>query len=212
MESVILCGYSLPNLSSKPAGAFVVAQVMRGLGLETQVIDFLFIYSYDERQEIFKKYLSNETKFVLFSTTLAGLPGNQYVYLSDLDKSFEPIFNEVREYAPNAVFIVGGQKVLRENSSLPFDYSVRGQGEESLEAIVRHELFNGDIKVFDVTENNTKIISDSDYKTEDFNTRPALKFHERDFVEYNETLPLEISRGCIFKCTYCDYYLTGKKF
>lgn len=212
MESVILCGYSLPNLSSKPAGAFVVAQVMRGLGLETQVIDFLFIYSYDERQEIFKKYLSNETKFVLFSTTLAGLPGNQYVYLSDLDKSFEPIFNEVREYAPNAVFIVGGQKVLRENSSLPFDYSVRGQGEESLEAIVRHELFNGDIKVFDVTQNNTKIISDSDYKTEDFNTRPALKFHERDFVEYNETLPLEISRGCIFKCTYCDYYLTGKKF
>lgn len=211
MESVILCGYSLPSLSSKPAGAFVIAQIMRDLGLETQVIDFLFIYSREERHEIFKKYLTTDTKFVLFSSTLAGLPGNQYVYLHELDASFKPIFDEVRQYAPNAVFIIGGQKVLRENSSLPFDYSVRGQGEEALEAIVKHELFGNDLIISD-TFNDTKIISDANYKTDDFNTRPALKFHERDFVEYNETVPLEISRGCIFKCTYCDYYLNGKKF
>jgi radical SAM superfamily enzyme YgiQ (UPF0313 family) len=156
--------------------------------------------------------LTSETKFVLFSTTLAGLPGNQYVYLNELDISFKPIFEEIRAYAPNAVFIIGGHKVLRENSSLPFDYSVRGQGEEPLETIVKHELYGSDIKVMEVTEQGTKIISDKDYKTEDFNIRPALKFHQRDFVEWNETLPIEISRGCIFKCTYCDYYLTGKKF
>lgn len=212
MECVILCGYSLPGLSSKPAGAYVIAQVMRNLGFETQVIDFLFIYTQEERQKIFSKYLNKNTKFVLFSSTLAGLPGNQYVYLNELDESFKPIFKEVREYAPQSIFIIGGQKVLRENSSLPYDYSVRGQGEECIEAIVKHELYGENLKLLEVTENGTKIVTDNDYRTEDFNTRSALKFHERDFVEWNETVPLEISRGCIFKCTYCDYYLTGKKF
>jgi hypothetical protein len=211
MDAVILCGYSIPKLSSKPAGAFVIANIFREKGFECQVIDFLFVYSSEDRAKIFQKYLTKDTKFICFSTTLAGLPGNQYVYLHELDKMFEPIMQEAKEYAPNAIWIVGGQKVLRENSSLPFDYSVRGQGEQCLESILDYVTNGSDLKVFEVSE-NTKVISDSDYPCGNFNDRTALKFHERDFVEYQETLPLEISRGCVFKCTYCDYYLTGKKF
>ncbi len=211
MDSVMLCGYSLPSLSSKPAGAYTMAGIFRNFGLECQVIDFLFLLGPAQRATVFKKYLNEDTKFIAFSTTLAGTPGNQYVYLNELDDQFRPVMEEAKQYAPNAKWIVGGHKVLRENSSLPFDYCVRGIGEECTEAILEHELHGKDL-IIQEEIGITKFISDKDYKYDIFNSKPALKFHERDFVEYQETLPLEVSRGCVFNCSYCDYYLNGKKF
>ena len=211
MEAVIFCGYSLPHLSTKPAGAYLIAQVFRSMGIETQVIDFIFAYTPEERELIFKKYLNDDTKFVCLSTTLAGPAGNKFVYLNEMDDFFRPIFNEAKIAAPNAKFIVGGPKVLRENSSLPFDYSVRGQGESAIVSLVNHLRTGSELKVSEV-DGPTTIITDKDYPIGDFNSQPALKFHERDLIEWNETLPIEVSRGCVFKCSYCDFYLTGKKF
>ena len=36
------------------------------------------------------------------------------------------------------------------------------------------------------------------------------KFIEQDCILPNETLPLEVSRGCIFKCSFCAFPLNGK--
>jgi radical SAM superfamily enzyme YgiQ (UPF0313 family) len=37
------------------------------------------------------------------------------------------------------------------------------------------------------------------------------KWEDNDFIFPNESLPIEISRGCIFKCKFCNFQLTGKK-
>jgi radical SAM superfamily enzyme YgiQ (UPF0313 family) len=36
-------------------------------------------------------------------------------------------------------------------------------------------------------------------------------WHESDHIFHKESLPIEISRGCIFSCSFCAYPLNGKK-
>lgn len=38
-----------------------------------------------------------------------------------------------------------------------------------------------------------------------------FRWHESDFIQFKEVLPLEIARGCIFKCKFCSYSEIGKK-
>jgi radical SAM superfamily enzyme YgiQ (UPF0313 family) len=35
-------------------------------------------------------------------------------------------------------------------------------------------------------------------------------FTKQDYIMKNETLPIEISRGCIFKCKFCNHFLLGR--
>ena len=40
---------------------------------------------------------------------------------------------------------------------------------------------------------------------------PRTSYEERDFIQKNEVLTIELSRGCMFKCTFCDYAPLGVK-
>ena len=37
-----------------------------------------------------------------------------------------------------------------------------------------------------------------------------MRFEKNDFILPGESLPLELSRGCIFKCRFCQYPNIGK--
>ena len=37
-----------------------------------------------------------------------------------------------------------------------------------------------------------------------------FRWNKNDCIQTGETLPLEISRGCIFKCKFCRYPYIGK--
>ena len=59
------------------------------------------------------------------------------------------------------------------------------------------------------TKNNQIII---DGKSSHFDiTTLNHQWHSKDCILPGETLPIEISRGCIFKCNFCSYPLNGKK-
>ena len=38
-----------------------------------------------------------------------------------------------------------------------------------------------------------------------------VKYHPNDFIKSLEALTLEMSRGCRFKCKYCNYAFLGVK-
>ena len=58
---------------------------------------------------------------------------------------------------------------------------------------------------------NTKMINGDDYfyTQEEFATS-YIKFNENDIILSGEALPIEVARGCIFKCAFCFYDLIGK--
>lgn len=207
-NSVIFCGYSKVRWGTKPAGAYVVANTFRSEGISSVVIDHVFSMPWPDLKKLIDKFVGPETKFICLSTTLLGAPGSIINVLSECDRLFKPIMDYIKTINSDTVFIIGGSKITRgEKSSLPFDYYVKGQAEESLRAIIYKVLRNDPL-----AELEPGIVSDKTYGFNDFNSNDYLKFTEHDGVLPNETLPTELGRGCVFKCAFCDYDMIGKNF
>jgi radical SAM superfamily enzyme YgiQ (UPF0313 family) len=123
----------------------------------------------------------------------------------------------IKEKNPNTKIIVGGAKTWSAesyeetmNRVIP-DYYVNGYADEAIISLTNwlsnpekfpEPIFHGPKK--------NKIESFIDYDFNDFNTS-MLKFESNDHVDQGETLPIEIARGCIFKCKFCNFPLIGKK-
>jgi hypothetical protein len=209
-DAVVFCGYSKVRFSTKPAGAIIVANVLRSFGLGTVMIDHVFAFSPERIQSLIQKFVTPETRFVCLSTTLLGAPGDLTPVMSECDRLFRPIMDAIRAISRHCIFIVGGSKITRgEASSLPFDYQVHGQGETTLRAILLHELRGDPIHL---SEGVTGRVSDKVYDFEGYSNDLSLVPAPEDCVSTNETLPIELGRGCVFKCGFCDYNLTGKAF
>lgn len=210
VDALILCGHSIVFSGTKPAGAYIIAESLRNRGLKTQVIDMYLAFPKEKIFKLLEKFLSKQTKYVLVSTTLGGVPGEPFFSQTELDNAMSTIFYKAKSLAPFAKFIIGGSKIRYDFTNLPFDYAVRGPGEIALEAILNHVELKNPL-LYEKT-NETKYVSSEKYPYSTFNSDLGVVFRKEDCVLENETLPIEIARGCIFKCSYCDYELIGKKF
>jgi radical SAM superfamily enzyme YgiQ (UPF0313 family) len=97
---------------------------------------------------------------------------------------FDIITASIKAINPQCKIVVGGAKIRYDMKNV--DYWVPGEGENFIR------------KIFEVEERF------------DF-TQSTIKWHESDHIFESEHLPIEIARGCIFKCSFCSYNLTGKK-
>jgi len=211
-DAVVFAGYSRAAIGVKPAGAHIIANVFRRAGLTAVVIDMCTVLTREQRQKLLRSHVTPYTKFVCLSTTLFGLAGDMVTEIEEVDASMTTMFGTLRRRAPAATFIIGGSKVTAgDRTTMDFDYGVIGQGETTLLAIVNHVLY-GDPLVTDFTVNNVRYVSDKTYPYGTYNTDDLLEFTADDGVAPGETLPLEFGRGCVFKCSYCMYALTGKEF
>jgi len=203
-DVVIFCGYQ-PKIKTKPAGAYITANVFRECGYSTIVIDHTNTLSITQLITLIEKFVTTNTRYIGFSTTLFNDFG-------DLDGSFKWVFNKCKQLNPALTFFIGGSRVINGfKTNLPFDYGIIGQSESTLLALLRH-LEYGDYLYITEEVNGVKYISDTVYGYKTYNSSMHSKFTEYDAVRKNETLPLEFGRGCVFKCSYCTYDLIGKSF
>lgn len=207
-DAVVFCGYSRVRFGTKPAGALVVANVIRSMGLSAAVIDHCLVMSKPNLKLMIDKFVDVNTKFICVSTTLLGPPGTDINVMAGCDRLFAPIMDYIRTIAPNAKFIVGGSKMTAgQPTDLPYDYIVRGQAETALKAVILHEL-RGD----PLEEIAPGVVTDKMYGFNEFSDNMDLRPTEQDGVLEHETLPFEFGRGCVFQCAFCNYDMLGKKF
>ena len=203
-DVVIFCGYQ-PKIKTKPAGAYITANVFRECGYSTMVIDHTNQLTEAQLIVLIEKFVTSNTRYIGLSTTL-------FTDVGDLDPEFKWIFDKCKNINPALKFIIGGSRVIHGyKTKLPFDYGIIGQAESTLLALLRH-LEYGDALHITEEVNGVKYISDTVYGYDTYNSSEHSKFTEYDAVRKNETLPLEFGRGCVFKCSYCTYDLIGKNF
>jgi radical SAM superfamily enzyme YgiQ (UPF0313 family) len=141
-------------------------------------------------------------------------------------KEVARIIDYIKEKYPSIKMIVGGGQStnLRLNQvkdyiDKNFDYYFTGESDISVQLLYKHLVENADLITYNNWQNsfvfkNTKIVhSEIDYPlTKDYVDKNLNIYHDKvqSNLSSNEWLFVEISRGCIFNCSFCSYKHSNK--
>lgn len=214
-DVILLACVSDKTMLQRPLGVYNMAHTFRHeLGLTTQVIDFTDWFGVEELYETTKQFVGPNTQFIGVSSTFyqteipdwdpsdkekhhwlrtkIGLPPNVTFTISELKKEF-----------PKIDYILGGANSYHHNEYPFFDAVFHSYSEMSIQEYVknRRRIWN--------TQAGKKVIEGEQFPVNVENL--MHRWEDNDIILPGETLPVEISRGCIFKCKFCNFQLTGKK-
>jgi radical SAM superfamily enzyme YgiQ (UPF0313 family) len=199
----------------RPMGGYVIANELRKHGYNILVIDFYYQMGKD-LEELLSKAISDSTIFVGYSSSLFASK-RMGIFLPNNDQQHFVKTNQfIKALNPNIKILFGGANTkalsafnLKHRSNLEVDYIIHGYSESMIVDFLKNEENNVPQNVR-TTYNNLKEI-DYDFKAEQFEFNNSVhSWKLEDAIIKNEVLPLEVARGCIFKCKFCAYPLLGK--
>lgn len=210
-QAIILSG-TTAHIKMRTLGAYAIANELREHGYTALVLEHFYSLGQSKQYDILKKIISKDTLFVGYSTSL--IP--HVLQLSRTETFFYDMNCFIKTINPNVKIILGGSssiKLSNHNSSTQrtagFDYVMHGYSEGMIVKFM-NDLANTRKPAFSKVNNKLYTIEhDMTGSTFDFRNS-THKWHETDYIFKNETLPIEIARGCVFRCKFCAFPLLGK--
>ena len=196
----------------RPLGSYQVAWYLRKHGYDIQVVDFIHFFTEHQIIKILESHITPKTKIIGLGVMMdLKDPAN-----GEIIKKIESVFFTIKKRYPQIKRIVGSPAAphfsrLHRNKTL-FDYVFLGHTEQHVLSLLDHLCKSTPHPQFEIVEGN-KVIRESfsvpNGKVFDIESCDH-QWHTNDFVQPKETLPLELGRGCIFKCKFCRYPYIGK--
>lgn len=198
----------------RPLGAYSIANVLRKHGYNILVIDFFSRIPLSFLESLLKKFITKETLFLGYSSSLFKHDNIEFFPVNS--ETIETLNLIAKNQNSNISIILGGaqsQKLVKFNKiynrNLNFTHVMHGLSESMILDYVSNlekkitpkfsSVFNG---IYEIDYNTTASGFDFKYYRH--------TWADNDFIGENEALPIEIGRGCIFKCKFCSYPLIGK--
>ena len=205
----------------KPFGAHKIAHELRTNGFEVLVINYLDHFLLAELKHILSLVVSDQTLFVGLSNTFVGRTISPtinhdphlatYIFLPGGPDDEQEFTNHVKQINPNCKIVVGGSKTQINWRNKCVDYAVVGYADISVVNLAQHFKYGTPIPNKNYKNiYGVHIIDDAVAEGFDFN-HSTMNWCADDVVIPQEVLPMEISRGCIFSCKFCNYRLNGKQ-
>lgn len=198
-------------------GAYRIADELRQHGYSSIVIDMISKMSESQLLDFLEKTVSEETMFLGWSSTffLDHTNPSIVVPFKTGDNIFIQINKKLKDRYPNLKIVYGGAAAFtllsqaRDGTDFYVDYVVRGMGEGTVIDLMTN-IKNNEIPKHLEQIGNTYDVS-YDMAGNNHNFRNHVHYwHETDCIVDHECLPIEIARGCIFKCAFCSFPLLGK--
>jgi hypothetical protein len=218
MSDVVIATFgSDPSRLVRYLGPYQIAWWIRENSYNCQVLDFLYFFTKDQRHQLYKKYILPETKIIGFAPFITTKSNQNY---SNGKNLVYEILAELKEHAPWAKIVLGGwfahDVILTDPtldhhsayylSKIKIDALFLGEGENSFLEYVKYVLEKKPHPPFTIT-NGYKVIK----TTNPFDIQGCrMVYAKNDFILPGESVPMEFSRGCIFKCNFCQYPNIGK--
>jgi radical SAM superfamily enzyme YgiQ (UPF0313 family) len=185
------------SLGLRNLGPHKISWIAREHGYTSIVIGKLQLLNQKQILALCEPYLHKKTVIGL-STTFLSTPGfdNHKSSINALNQCFLNIKNVLSILKTRGhKIIVGGPFIKNFRNHLEADYFVQGPAENELPKIL-DRIFRSGIQK----------------KPYDWNiTTCKFQYSKYDLIQPKEILPLEMSRGCIFKCKFCGWQEIGKR-
>lgn len=187
------------DIYERGSGAHRIATFLRQHDWDIEVIDFSSFWTFEQLQELVKSRATSKTKFFGFSTLFNFWPG----HINDFTKWLK------KEY-PDTPTVIGGQAVGLVDAQ-NIDYWIDSYGEYAMLALVQKFAGTDTTPIkYDLTSGKKIIKALHSYPAYPMD-RYSNFLEKRDFVESWEWLTIEFSRGCKFKCDFCNFPILGVK-
>jgi len=211
---------------TKNAGAYRIATELRNAGYEVLVIEWFQQFSLEDQFKFVDKFVTKDTLWAGFSTTFTrNSDGDQSKYYNDLsnntgyidafmnDKDVGELCKYIKGKNKNTQIIMGGTRadaiksIDRFTMEFDPDYYFMGNSDAVIVPFTDWLAGKGNKPII---INDNELHGKGIYDVKNFH-QLAIKYHKWDFVTPNEYIPIELARGCIFKCKFCNYDMLGKK-
>ena len=195
----------------KYAGTYKIATEIRNQGYTCQVVDLFSYYSYSELEKIVSKFCTSETVLIGFSCTLMEKRKGSTVFnFGRPDNEFTSIVDKIKSINSNIKICLGGARMTYNSYWQGVDYVIVNKGDVAILKLLKHLIYGEDIKT--VKSSPCYVIDGNDYfYTQDQFASSNIKYIPEDIIFLGEALPIEVARGCIFRCAFCHFDLIGKK-
>lgn len=221
MDAIIWNG-GIPNprkVIYRYLGAYKIAHAARKAGHSVQVIDHVADMDLETLYSATKKFITPDTSIIgismtwlLSQTNLAWPCGRRSIMPWHIYRCISMI----RQEHPGIRWVAGGYNSNKLGSDLPVHEVVDGYAEAIFTELMDHAKGLGDEPESEIRPSTADAgISRKVY------TNPRRLVHDicqddhlyskQDCIQPGETLPIEISRGCMFKCRFCHHLLLGRK-
>lgn len=213
MDAVFLtsCISSDINTIFRPYGPYQLAWYLRKFNYQVQVADFLYFQPEEQIYKIIGNLITPNTRIVGLGMMVDFFNPSTKVYI----KKFENVIRYIRKNYKDVTIIAGSPLAyylcrFYKNKEL-FDYFFFGHAEDGVLALANHLYRGGPAPQFEIVDGNRVIReSFSNYESK-FQIEDCVhRWDDSDYIQPGETLPLELSRGCMFKCKFCQYPHIGK--
>ena len=205
MKALLFNGYEKAAGLERVGGSYRLATKLRKEGWNVEVIDYFYLWSLEQLQELIKLRNSESSiSWIGFSCTWVNY--SSYEFQSRIND----FLKWVKVNYPNIIIMAGGQ-----NPSLHFpmydnvDYIISGYGEVAVLEVLKYIYSNGKIKGIP-RKNGWLVDANSFYPAWPISDL-SIDYEFRDFIHPGETLSLEFSRGCKFSCAFCNFPILGVK-
>lgn len=214
-NAIIFTDLTDNEMSTIYLGPYKCAHVIRKAGYSCLVINHVSGYTSDELKQLLNLAVGDKTYLVGFSTTFMTLTKvfNPNAGLSSVfpqGKEFEDdIISFIKQKNSNVKTVAGGANVTAEYYNKNIDYVSIGYSEIAIVNLIDHLIHNDPLN-HSYKNIHGRIIID-DRKATDYNfPKGDMVWLDTDVVNH-KVLPIEIGRGCIFKCKFCSFPMNGKQ-
>lgn len=199
-HAVIFTGIDLSESTYfRALGAYRIRTELESHGYAVKVIDYFHSLTEEDLELAFKKYVTKETLWVGFSTT--------FFNTSQLLQEKRDFYTNLRN-SYGVPFVIGGAKAMVEFLDFA-DIFVTGYADDATLAVTKY-LDGKDTNLIFKDYKGKKIVdSNHNYDKKDISNIPVI-WKPEDGITAQQSLPMEIARGCIFNCAFCNFPLNNK--
>jgi radical SAM superfamily enzyme YgiQ (UPF0313 family) len=191
-QCILFTGIDISDHSLyRSAGAYRIRTELEDNGYSCMVVDFFQHFSNAEIEDLLSKYVSKETLWIGFSTTFLNTK-------VDIEQNSN-FWKLIKTRYPWIKIIIGGSKSLLEEMDF-VDFYVTGYADTAVVEITKN-ISKYDQRVTDANK---------EYNKKDLTNIP-IKWKQEDLILPGSSLPMEIARGCIFNCAFCNFPMNNKK-